>query len=422
MEMFDYVSILTYPLIALGLFNIYSSIYDECLYGGSVEKISYLIFVVFMGVTTIFFSKPIIFMIVNILSFFFISFNYEKNVIFKIINSIFAYIFLLIIDVIITMLTGLTNINPFHENEYNSIFGVILIRIIWVVLTNIFNRYKSNSYNTIKLPLQYYLSILAVLVGTLYLFIKLLSFEEATILDLIVSIIFVLTINTIIIVLFENLYKLFTLKIETNILIEQTRAYENQNEVISSATETLSSLKHDIKNHISILCELNRNGKIKELQEYISNMQSQINEIDNISRSNNFIFDSILNLKLKNLEDIDLTVEIDVPNNIEILAYDLMVILGNLLDNSLEALYKLEKNRVLKITSKISKENLLIFIDNSFNNEISFQNGNFLSTKKNKDNHGIGLKNVKKVLKSYGGYLNINYTKEIFSVTIVIPC
>lgn len=55
MEMFEYVSILTYPLIALGLFNIYSSIYDECLYGCAIEKISYLIFVVVMSISSIFF-------------------------------------------------------------------------------------------------------------------------------------------------------------------------------------------------------------------------------------------------------------------------------------------------------------------------------------------------------------------------------
>lgn len=269
MEVFDYVVIATNPLLSLSLYKIFNTLYSEVIYNKTVEKISYFLYCVIISIVSILTSLPIVFFIVNIILFFMISLNYEGKVLMKIINVFWIYAILTIIETIIVSFTGLLSINPFEQSNYNSIVGILLIRIILLVFSYIIYGNKNNFKKDIDLPQKYYLSIILVLVGTLYLFIRTLQTPNLKVADVLISAMVVLIINIVIILLFESLYKSFSVKIERDILWEQTRAYENQNEIIKRVTSSLKSIKHDMSNHLSVLGELSRNDKIDELQNYI---------------------------------------------------------------------------------------------------------------------------------------------------------
>lgn len=208
---------------------------------------------------------------------------------------------------------------------------------------------------------------------------------------------------------------------EKNILKQQNIAYENQAEIISQSTESIKSLKHDIKNHLIMLDQMYKNDKKDEVEPYIRKI---LKEIDSgaFSQSNNFVIDSIVNFKLRKLQNTDTKIYLDisVPQSINILAYDITVILGNLLDNAITAILQSD-NKKLDLQISCNRGNLIILMDNSFDGKLIIENGKFKTTKSFKVNHGIGLANIEKSLESYGGEIRTEYTSDTFSVDVIVP-
>jgi sensor histidine kinase regulating citrate/malate metabolism len=223
------------------------------------------------------------------------------------------------------------------------------------------------------------------------------------------------------IIIDEKIYNSIIVKNEKRILKQQNIAYENQAEIINQSTESIRSLRHDMKNHLIILREIYANDKTDEIEPYIGKILEQMDSRI-FSQSNNFVIDSIINFKLRQLKnkDVDITLDINVPQIINILAYDITVILGNLLDNAITAVEQSEK-KMLNLSISCNMGNLIILMDNSFNGNLIIENEKFRTTKSFKANHGIGYTNIEKSLENYEGEIRTDYTKDIFSVSIIIP-
>ena len=100
-------------------------------------------------------------------------------------------------------------------------------------------------------------------------------------------------------------------------------------------------------------------------------------------------------------------------------ALDIISIFGNVIDNAIEAC---EKNSVKEIRLKIWEANGCLFIEviNPVN-EIIIEQSKFMTTKKNKENHGLGLTCLNEAVKRYGGSCKIYVKEKLFNVTICIP-
>ena len=102
------------------------------------------------------------------------------------------------------------------------------------------------------------------------------------------------------------------------------------------------------------------------------------------------------------------------------MANDLTTILANLLDNSIIASTK-SKQKILNIRISSKMDNLIIFIDNSYEGNIIVENGKFKTTKHVKSNHGLGIKSIENVLLKYNGEMRASYTTNLFSTSVIIP-
>ena len=96
------------------------------------------------------------------------------------------------------------------------------------------------------------------------------------------------------------------------------------------------------------------------------------------------------------------------------------VILGNLLDNTINEVKKLEENRYISINIKYTKGCLMIKVNNSYNGIINEKEGVLSTTNKNKGDHGIGLKNIKSVLEKYNGTIDFEYDDDNFKTTLLM--
>lgn len=172
---------------------------------------------------------------------------------------------------------------------------------------------------------------------------------------------------------------------------EQTRQYRFLNK---KQTE-LRKFRHDFNAHMSALERLSGQEEIEKVQQYIAEMKGMRKSFDYFT-TNNVIGDAIINeFYEKGLEEnIEVKVIGKFPDELSMTETDLCVLLSNTVKNAYEATQKCNKNRKVRISIGIYQEKVLINIKNPVKEEPAIKGGLIETSKSNKENHGIGLKNV----------------------------
>lgn len=114
---------------------------------------------------------------------------------------------------------------------------------------------------------------------------------------------------------------------------------------------------------------------------------------------------------------------IEVPYNFHFNDADICMILGNCLDNSFDAVSKIDdaKHKIVKVEIIYRKNSLLLLISNPYVGNLKQDiDGNFVTTKPDAENHGIGLNSVRKAAKKYDGLVNISTENNVFTVQILL--
>ena len=134
--------------------------------------------------------------------------------------------------------------------------------------------------------------------------------------------------------------------------------------------------------------------------------------------------DFILNQKKMEAEQKQISMEIQAERGIQmpIAESEICVVLGNLLDNAIEAASKTEENTGwVKITIGQQNEMTFLKIENNYQEEPVTKNGEYVTTKENKNAHGYGIKSVKRIIKNQDGMIDFEAEKYVFSVRIMLP-
>jgi hypothetical protein len=185
---------------------------------------------------------------------------------------------------------------------------------------------------------------------------------------------------------------------------QQTYAYQNQLDVIMESQNRIRAMRHDMKNHILALQVLVQKNEMEEADNYLQSMQSFMTNPQEYVSTGNDTIDGLLNYKIQKAKDVLKQVEtnISIPENLNLHSFDLNVVLGNLLDNAIEASVQTEEKK-LKITMKLDKGVLFLNICNSCREIANGKKTMLETTKYDKTNHGIGLKNVRRIVEKYHG-------------------
>ena len=133
--------------------------------------------------------------------------------------------------------------------------------------------------------------------------------------------------------------------------------------------------------------------------------------------------DSIINYKLTQAKQSDITVscEIIVPDDLKIAADDFVTIIGNLLDNAIEAAEKIQDDKYISLNIRYSKGTLFITVKNSFDGTLNIKNNQFETTKKDTMLHGIGLQSIEAAIHKYNGELLTSHSDtEFIAKTILV--
>jgi hypothetical protein len=203
-----------------------------------------------------------------------------------------------------------------------------------------------------------------------------------------------------------------------SLLSKQYEQYSISQDVI----DIINQKYHDLKNQLSIIRQ-EKNIEIKE--KHLDQLGNDIKWYEAQYNTGNHVLDTILTSK--SLSCMEKHINISCIADGELLNFistmDLCSIFGNALDNAIENMETIEDpdKRLIKIAVFSQNQLLLIRFENYFVHPLNFQNGIFLTTKKDTLFHGFGLKSIRQIVDKYSGSVSIKTENNWFNLVLLIP-
>ncbi|MEG0309724.1 MAG: GHKL domain-containing protein [Eubacterium sp.] len=207
-------------------------------------------------------------------------------------------------------------------------------------------------------------------------------------------------------------------------LLEQQIGYYER---IEQMHQELRVFRHDMKNHYLCIDALLRGKNYDKASEYLESMTNTfINETadqSNMVTTGNPIFDVLMTEKIKQAMDKNIFVskKFQIKEKLNVSNVDWCIIIGNSMDNAIEACeYLKESERWINIQIMTKGNILNCSITNATDGNL-VKNESFYETRKqNTNNHGLGLKNIASIVEKYKGVLEVNHENKIFSLVFLL--
>ncbi|GHU53867.1 hypothetical protein FACS1894132_07300 [Clostridia bacterium] len=225
-------------------------------------------------------------------------------------------------------------------------------------------------------------------------------------------------INIIVFYLYDTMLK-SQIAIRENVFLgQQQKYYQSQLETIKQNQDKINFLKHDIKKHNQQIRKYATMEKISVLLEYLSDVENLVEETETFIMTGNDDFDSLVNYKLAlaNALGAKVTVTTNLSENIFIKSIDLNIIIGNLLDNAIEALEN-AMDKLIYLRIECGSQIFSLACKNTYS---KLPKEGQKTTKSDIVNHGFGLKSMKLAIRKYGGLIEISNDEKYFSTKILL--
>lgn len=293
----------------------------------------------------------------------------------------------------------------FYKNYFKNVINIInsdIWKYIWIIpliFCIIIPTYSPNSSRKNAADIHFILLRYLILIGTFSIsFILLKTLKQTEI----------------------------NIRLEENIKYKknQLNMQKEQYLMLNNNIEETKKARHDLRHHISLIQSFLKDKEYEKLQNYINSYNNSLSIDDDIVLCSNYVVNAILlhYLALAKAENINVNLDLKIPNDTFIEDIDFCIILGNCLENAIECCNKItEGEKFISIKSKITNYMIGFTIDNSFSGEIIKENNDFISTKKSKK-HGIGISSVQAVASKYDGTakFEVDSMNNIFKASILL--
>ena len=203
-----------------------------------------------------------------------------------------------------------------------------------------------------------------------------------------------------------------------NIMDMQYKNYKLSKESI----DIVNQKYHDLKHQINLL----KSGADSEKAgEYLEQMEREIKIYETQNKTGNKVLDTILTSKSMHCQrhgiELKFMGEGQLLNFMEDM--DISALFGNMLDNAIESVVKIKdrQKRLISLHVIQDKQFIRIRTENYCEENVQFQDGIPITTKKDKRFHGYGMKSMKKIVEKYGGSVMAGKADNWFELKILIP-
>ena len=314
-------------------------------------------------------------------------------------------------------------LTSYNDNTYILLADVLTSKFFYFITLLILSGIINKNQKTSKIPLSFYLFPTAVLSSLTMFWYIMTTYQLSKNTMIVITCVSVfLFLSTILLFISyhynaEKEQELLLLRQESEKLNTDLKYFD----ILENQSNNLRTYAHDTKNHLSAIRNLNTNS---EIEMHLLKMSESLAQYSKVCHSGNHTLDVIVDKYVTECNINGVNFEFDIKNNnlSTIEPYDTVTILGNLLDNALEAA-KTSAQKTVSFETDYRNNFSVIIVSNSCDkNPLSDGRTLPLTTKINKQLHGFGLKSVKNTLKKYNGDISFDYynREKVFVVTVMI--
>lgn len=224
------------------------------------------------------------------------------------------------------------------------------------------------------------------------------------------------------IIFIENMYQFYVQTLDRDTADFQNQVMSHHYEEVKSVYLNMRGWRHDYHNHIQTMKAYLQLKQYTQLESYLNELEADLSSVDQLVKSGNLMMDAILNSKLSLAKEhqIEIHCKAVTPESLCISDIDICVMIGNLMDNAIEACDQIPPDkRRIRVYTDIVHQQFYLSVTNSANENISEDQKRYISEKRG--NHGHGMKRVKLTVDKYDGYLNLKNEPGVFVSELMIP-
>ena len=404
---------------------------------GKKANLAYILFVaiLFLELSFVNFIVPFegIGIIISILIIYIYSLiNLKGTFMQKMFWSIFVMLLIMGITIVVLSIEGCIigkgYLNLVIQKDLYRFVGVVIIQIVLFYLTRfMIKRTKKDSTYSLKWNEWFVLLIIPVISIFTMSFVSLIIINIEDQLSpmqhifSILSILGILMTNSLVYVLYVNMQKDHAKQLEYSILQQAFKSQEKSVEETKILYQSVRSIRHDLKQHFQVALTMLHSGKINEAVDYMEKYNDTV--LDGISNKvfcDNDVVNYIINSKSKICSDRHIKIYIYIANEIpEFSDLDLCVLLGNALDNAIEGVSG-DGNNEIYLELRNVDNFFMITVKNTIINSVLEYNPNLISTKNEKELHGLGILSMKEVVQKYNGSIEFYESDNKFCCDMLL--
>lgn len=216
--------------------------------------------------------------------------------------------------------------------------------------------------------------------------------------------------------------RIFGPMIDRRIAAFQSDVLKVHCEEVNNSYSQMRAWRHAYHNHIQTMLALSDDPE--NLREYLIKLDGDLTTVDTVLKTGNVMVDAILNSKLSliNSRNISVNAKAVVPEKLPFSEIDLCIIIGNLLDNALEACCRFDdvSESFIRVYIGTLKSQLYISVTNSVPGRPR-RSGKSYPSAKSAPGHGLGLGQIDRLAEKNGGYVNRQSEDGVFATEVMLP-
>ena len=407
--------------------NVCEKAFDRKPAGTAVQVMVWAAFYIISNVTTSFFELPSwLNMVIFSVSFFgVLTWLYEGSIRIKLVLVLFLCLIGMLSEVMVCFIGILCGIDIIHMmgNTDVAIMYTILSKLVWFVEIKIALLFLKKNKNIVIRNMDW-LEVFIVPVSSIFIVMAMfVPLTDEYVWAKLLASILILIVNLFTFYNYNELQEKALYQAERQFLTQQVENYAVQLQEMSKTWQQAREYRHDMKQrYLLIESYLNRN-EYEKIRELYQQSVETLTEEDNLSKTGNVTFDTIVNYKAAVAQKNHINVKLDtmIPYDMKLEDVDLYSLLGNLFDNAIEAASKVDiEEREIKLLAKMSGNNLYLEMENPYTGNLRKQGQNYLTTKGDKNEHGLGLRIVENIINRHSGQMIIDDKENYFRIKVLL--
>lgn len=235
----------------------------------------------------------------------------------------------------------------------------------------------------------------------------------------------ILAINLSVLILLQVLSENTKKVLNQEMQLQQNEIQAKYFSEIKSTNDSLRGFRHDLNNHLQVLDGYLNLGKHDKAKAYLEEIGDFISLTENVTNTGHSLLDAVIGAKITYARRLGIkaTLSLQVPGELPLTQLELCTVLGNILDNAIEACERIQQPSPVKelyLGIDLFAGHLRLLLRNSAlldtNTDVTK-----LTTSKEGPGHGIGISNMRRVVEAHGGSVHMSYSDSQFTVLILLP-